>query len=175
MEIGRLPRPRPGHAAQSGTDRNPARPAVADAVFAARQLRHQHGLATAAPHATSPAARPQHSGRPSWRGGALLDNYGRLAGDARKSPARDCRHRAHRRPASHCVTPAHATSPACANRSPVCRNCAPLARTASGLLLDRAYAELETPAETLDLLVAPLPQEPGAQVRDGGVIAPAST
>ncbi|RKT49712.1 DNA mismatch repair protein MutS [Azonexus fungiphilus] len=48
---------------------------------------------------------------------------------------------------------------------------APLAGTPSALL-QQSFAELETPAEALELLVRAIAAEPGAQVRDGGVIAP---
>ncbi|MGA7478807.1 MAG: DNA mismatch repair protein MutS, partial [Azonexus sp.] len=48
---------------------------------------------------------------------------------------------------------------------------APLAGTASDLLT-QSFNELDTPAEALDLLVRAIAAEPGAQVRDGGVIAP---
>ncbi|MGB8546025.1 MAG: DNA mismatch repair protein MutS, partial [Azonexus sp.] len=48
---------------------------------------------------------------------------------------------------------------------------APLAGTASDLLT-KSFNELDTPAEALDLLVRAIAAEPGAQVRDGGVIAP---
>jgi len=48
---------------------------------------------------------------------------------------------------------------------------APLAGTISDLLT-RTFAELDAPAAALDLLVRAIAAEPGAQVRDGGVIAP---
>ena len=47
----------------------------------------------------------------------------------------------------------------------------PLAGTASPLL-DSLHGELDTPASELALLIRAIAAEPGAQVRDGGIIAP---
>ncbi len=48
---------------------------------------------------------------------------------------------------------------------------APLANTPSGLL-SSLFIDLDTPAETLALLIRSVAGEPAAQVRDGGIIAP---
>ncbi len=102
---------------------------------------------------------------------ALLDNYGRLASDARKAlrGIADIERIAGRIALRNARPRDLASLRESLARLPELR--APLAGTASDLL-DRAYAELETPAETLDLLVRAIAAEPGAQVRDGGVIAP---
>src|SRR5574343_663714 len=55
--------------------------------------------------------------------------------------------------------PALAIWPACVNRSPACPPCKP-------------HSDLTAPAGALDLLMRSIAAEPGAQVRDGGVIAP---
>ena len=47
----------------------------------------------------------------------------------------------------------------------------PFAGTASPLL-DNLYGDLDTPASELALLIRAIAAEPGAQVRDGGIIAP---
>ena len=102
---------------------------------------------------------------------ALLDDYGRLAGEARKAlrGIADIERIAGRIALRNARPRDLASLRESLARLPELR--APLAGTASDLL-DRAYAELETPVETLDLLVRAIAAEPGAQVRDGGVIAP---
>ena len=102
---------------------------------------------------------------------ALLDDYGRLAGEARKAlrGIADIERIAGRIALRNARPRDLASLRESLARLPELR--APLAGTASDLL-DRAYAELETPVETLDLLVRAIAAEPGAQVRDGGVISP---
>ncbi|WP_153146242.1 DNA mismatch repair protein MutS [Dechloromonas sp. H13] len=102
---------------------------------------------------------------------ALLDDYGRLAGEARKAlrGIADIE-RIAGRIALRNARPRDLTSlRESLARLPELR--APLAGTTSNLLT-QAFAELDTPATALDLLVRAIAAEPGAQVRDGGVIAP---
>ena len=111
---------------------------------------------------------------PSARHGAveaLLDDYGRLAGETRKAlrGIADIE-----RIAGRIALRNARPRDLAALRESLARLLelrAPLAGTTSDLL-DRAYTELETPAEALDLLVRAIAAEPSAQVRDGGVIAP---
>jgi DNA mismatch repair protein MutS len=102
---------------------------------------------------------------------ALLDDYGRLAGETRKAlrGIADIERIAGRIALRNARPRDLAALRESLARLPELR--APLAGTASELLT-RAFAELATPAEALDLLVRAIAAEPGAQVRDGGVIAP---
>ena len=91
----------PGHAAQSGNFRNPARRTRADAVVAARHLRDRHGQPPAAPHAASPAARPRALARAARRRRRCLPASGAGAADALRATLQGMRrcgahHRAHR-------------------------------------------------------------------------------
>ncbi|WP_298393457.1 DNA mismatch repair protein MutS [uncultured Azonexus sp.] len=102
---------------------------------------------------------------------ALLDDYGRLAGETRKAlrGIADIERIAGRIALRNARPRDLASLRESLARLPELR--APLAGTPSALL-QQSFAELEMPAETLDLLVRAIAAEPGAQVRDGGVIAP---
>jgi DNA mismatch repair protein MutS len=102
---------------------------------------------------------------------ALLDDYGRLAGETRKAlrGIADIERIAGRIALRNARPRDLASLRESLARLPELR--APLAGTASELLT-QAFAELATPAEALNLLVRAIAAEPGAQVRDGGVIAP---
>ncbi len=102
---------------------------------------------------------------------ALLEDYGRLAGETRKAlrGMADVERIAGRIALRNARPRDLASLRESLARLPELR--APIASTASSLLA-QACAELETPAEALDLLVRAIAAEPGAQVRDGGVIAP---
>jgi DNA mismatch repair protein MutS len=101
---------------------------------------------------------------------ALLEDYGRLAGEARKAlrGIADIERIAGRIALRNARPRDLAALRESLSRLPELR--ALLADTASALLL-HSFAELSTPAEALDLLVRAIAVEPGAQVRDGGVIA----
>ena len=102
---------------------------------------------------------------------ALLEDYGRLAGETRKAlrGIADIERIAGRIALRNARPRDLASLRESLARLPELR--APLAGTASDLLA-QSFAELETPAAALDLLVRAIAAEPGAQVRDGGVIAP---
>ena len=102
---------------------------------------------------------------------ALLEDYGRLAGEARKAlrGIADIERIAGRIALRNARPRDLASLRESLARLPELR--APLAGTASDLLT-QSFNELDTPAEALDLLVRAIAAEPGAQVRDGGVIAP---
>ncbi|MGB8250506.1 MAG: DNA mismatch repair protein MutS, partial [Azonexus sp.] len=102
---------------------------------------------------------------------ALLEDYGRLAGEARKAlrGIADIERIAGRIALRNARPRDLAGLRESLARLPELR--APLAGTASDLLT-QSFNELDTPAEALDLLVRAIAAEPGAQVRDGGVIAP---
>ncbi|WP_371325461.1 DNA mismatch repair protein MutS [Dechloromonas sp. ZY10] len=102
---------------------------------------------------------------------ALLDDYGRLAGEARKAlrGIADIERIAGRIALRNARPRDLASLRESLTRLPELR--APLVGTASALL-DQAHAELATPEAALELLVRAIAAEPGAQVRDGGVIAP---
>ena len=102
---------------------------------------------------------------------ALLDDYGRLAGDVRKAlrGIADIERIAGRIALRNARPRDLASLRESLARLPELR--APLADSASDLLA-QSFAELTTPAATLELLVRAIAAEPGAQVRDGGVIAP---
>ena len=102
---------------------------------------------------------------------ALLDEYGRLAGVTRKAlrGIADIERIAGRIALRNARPRDLASLRESLARLPELR--APLAGTASDLLT-QSFAELETPADALDLLIRAIAAEPGAQVRDGGVIAP---
>ena len=102
---------------------------------------------------------------------ALLEDYGRLAGETRKAlrGIADIERIAGRIALRNARPRDLASLRESLARLPELR--APLVGTPSALL-EQSFAELETPAETLDLLVRAIAAEPGAQVRDGGVIAP---
>ncbi|MFV5212656.1 DNA mismatch repair protein MutS [Azonexus caeni] len=102
---------------------------------------------------------------------ALLDDYGRLAGAVRKSlrGIADIERIAGRIALRNARPRDLASLRESLARLPELR--APLAE-ANADLLAQTYDELAVPAETLDLLVRAIAAEPGAQVRDGGVIAP---
>ena len=102
---------------------------------------------------------------------ALLDDYGRLAGDVRKAlrGIADIERIAGRIALRNARPRDLASLRESLARLPELR--APLADSASELLA-QSFAELTTPAATLELLVRAIAAEPGAQVRDGGVIAP---
>ncbi|HSN63120.1 MAG TPA: DNA mismatch repair protein MutS, partial [Azonexus sp.] len=102
---------------------------------------------------------------------ALLEDYGRLAGEARKAlrGIADIERIAGRIALRNARPRDLAGLRESLARLPELR--APLAGTASDLLT-QSFNELDTPAAALDLLVRAIAAEPGAQVRDGGVIAP---
>ncbi len=102
---------------------------------------------------------------------ALLDDYGRLAGETRKAlrGIADIERIAGRIALRNARPRDLASLRESLARLPELR--APLAGTSSALL-QQSFAELDTPAAALDLLVRAIAAEPGAQVRDGGVIAP---
>ena len=102
---------------------------------------------------------------------ALLDDYGRLAGETRKAlrGIADIERIAGRIALRNARPRDLASLRESLARLPELR--APLAGSVSDLLT-QSFAELATPAEALDLLVRAIAAEPGAQVRDGGVIAP---
>jgi len=102
---------------------------------------------------------------------ALLDDYGRLAGAVRKSlrGIADIERIAGRIALRNARPRDLASLRESLARLPELR--APLAE-ASADLLTQTYDELAVPEATLDLLVRAIAAEPGAQVRDGGVIAP---
>ncbi len=102
---------------------------------------------------------------------ALLEDYGRLAGETRKGlrGIADIERIAGRIALRNARPRDLASLRESLARLPELR--APLAGTPSALL-QQSFAELDTPAEALDLLVRAIATEPGAQVRDGGVIAP---
>ncbi len=113
-------------------------------------------------------------GIPAARHGAvaaLLDDYGRLSGEVRKAlrGIADIERIAGRIALRNARPRDLASLRESLARLPGLR--APVAETASPLLT-QFFAALETPAETLDLVVRAIAAEPGAQVRDGGVIAP---
>jgi DNA mismatch repair protein MutS len=101
---------------------------------------------------------------------ALLEDYGRLAGEVRKAlrGIADIERIAGRIALRNARPRDLAALRESLARLPDLR--APLAGTASALLM-QSFAELATPAEALDLLVRAIAAEPAAQVRDGGVIA----
>ena len=102
---------------------------------------------------------------------ALLEDYGRLAGEVRKAlrGIADIERIAGRIALRNARPRDLASLRESLLHLPELR--APLADTAS-TLLTQAHADLETPTAALDLLVRAIAAEPGAQVRDGGVIAP---
>ncbi|WP_306607720.1 DNA mismatch repair protein MutS [Azonexus sp.] len=102
---------------------------------------------------------------------ALLEDYGRLAGDTRKAlrGIADIERIAGRIALRNARPRDLAALRESLARLPDLR--APLADSVSNLLT-QSFNELETPTEALDLLVRAIATEPGAQVRDGGVIAP---
>jgi DNA mismatch repair protein MutS len=102
---------------------------------------------------------------------ALLDDYGRLAGETRKAlrGIADIERIAGRIALRNARPRDLASLRESLARLPELR--APLAGSTSELLA-LTHAELAAPAGTLDLLVSAIAAEPGAQVRDGGVIAP---
>jgi DNA mismatch repair protein MutS len=158
------------HPAQPRTDRNPARPAGADAVQPARQLRQRHGLAAAAACAAPPLARSGDPDRPTRRN----------------------RHAARRRGVhATCAAPglrAFADIERIAGRIALCsarprdlsslRDSvqqletlrAPLRDSAAPLLAE-LHAQLATPLAALELLQRAILPEPASLLRDGGVIA----
>jgi len=102
---------------------------------------------------------------------ALLDDYGRLAGETRKAlrGIADIERIAGRIALRNARPRDLAALRESLGRLPELR--APLASTVSELL-GQSFNELATPTDALDLLVRAIAAEPGAQVRDGGVIAP---
>ena len=102
---------------------------------------------------------------------ALLEDYGRLAGEVRKAlrGIADIERIAGRIALRNARPRDLASLRESLARLPALR--APVAETPSPLLT-QFFAELDAPAETLDLLIRAIATEPGAQVRDGGVIAP---
>ena len=102
---------------------------------------------------------------------ALLDDYGQLATAARKAlrGIADIERIAGRIALRNARPRDLAALRESLARLPALR--APLASTESALLA-RFFAELAAPPEALDLLTRAIAAEPGAQVRDGGVIAP---
>ncbi len=102
---------------------------------------------------------------------ALLEDYGRLAGEVRKAlrGIADIERIAGRIALRNARPRDLASLRESLARLPVLR--APIAETPS-TLLTQFFAELDAPAETLDLLIRSIAAEPGAQVRDGGIIAP---
>ena len=102
---------------------------------------------------------------------ALLADYGQLAGEVRKAlrGMADVERIAGRIALRNARPRDLASLRESLARLPALRG--PIAGT-SAQLLDQAHADLDAPAGTLDLLVRAIAAEPGAQVRDGGVIAP---
>ena len=102
---------------------------------------------------------------------ALLEDYGRMAGEVRRAlrGIADIERIAGRIALRNARPRDLASLRESLGKLPELR--APLAGTASDLL-QQSFGELETPAEALDLLIRAIAAEPGAQVRDGGVIAP---
>ncbi len=102
---------------------------------------------------------------------ALLEDYGRLAGEVRKAlrGIADIERIAGRIALRNARPRDLASLRESLARLPALR--APVADTSSPLLT-QFFTELDAPAETLDLLIRSIATEPGAQVRDGGVIAP---
>ena len=102
---------------------------------------------------------------------ALLEDYGRLAGEVRKAlrGIADIERIAGRIALRNARPRDLASLRESLARLPALR--APVADTPSPLLT-QFFAELDAPAETLDLLIRSIAAEPGAQVRDGGIIAP---
>jgi DNA mismatch repair protein MutS len=102
---------------------------------------------------------------------ALLEDYGRLASDTRKAlrGIADIERIAGRIALRNARPRDLAALRESLARLPELR--APLAGSVSGLLT-QSYDDLATPAEALELLLRAIAAEPGAQVRDGGVIAP---
>ena len=101
---------------------------------------------------------------------ALLDDYGRMAGEVR----RELRE----------IADIERIAGRIALRNARPRDLASLRQSLAGLstlraplqaspspLLDSLYADLETPVTTLDLLIRAIAPEPAAQIRDGGAIA----
>ncbi len=101
----------------------------------------------------------------------LLDDYGRLAGEARKAlrGIADIERIAGRIALRNARPRDLAALRESLTRLPELR--APLANSASELL-NLSFNALETPQDALDLLVRAIASEPAAQVRDGGIIAP---
>ncbi|MFN4341959.1 MAG: DNA mismatch repair protein MutS [Azonexus sp.] len=111
---------------------------------------------------------------PALRHGAvegLLDDYGRLAGEVRKAlrGIADIERIAGRIALRNARPRDLASLRESLTRLPELR--APLTGQAAPLLA-QLFAELETPEAALALLIRAIAAEPGAQVRDGGVIAP---
>ena len=111
---------------------------------------------------------------PAARQGAvacLLDDYGRLAGDTRRAlrGIADIERIAGRIALRNARPRDLASLRESLARLPELR--APLS-TADTPLLAQTFQDLETPEIALDLLIRAIAAEPGAQVRDGGVIAP---
>ena len=111
---------------------------------------------------------------PAARQGAvacLLDDYGRLAGDTRRAlrGIADIERIAGRIALRNARPRDLASLRESLARLPELR--APLS-TADTPLLVQTFQDLETPEIALDLLIRAIAAEPGAQVRDGGVIAP---
>lgn len=111
---------------------------------------------------------------PALRHGAvegLLDDYGRLAGEVRKAlrGIADIERIAGRIALRNARPRDLASLRESLARLPELR--APLMGQPAPLLA-QLFAELETPETALALLVRAIAAEPGAQVRDGGVIAP---
>jgi DNA mismatch repair protein MutS len=102
---------------------------------------------------------------------ALLEDYGRLAGETRKAlrGIADIERIAGRIALRNARPRDLASLRESLARLPELR--APLAGSASDMLT-QSFNELATPVEALDLLVRAIAAEPGAQVRDGSVIAP---
>ncbi len=102
---------------------------------------------------------------------ALLEDYGRLAGVTRNAlrGIADIERIAGRIALRNARPRDLAALRESLARLPELR--APLADSASELLI-QSFNDLATPDEALDLLTRAIAAEPGAQVRDGGVIAP---
>ena len=102
---------------------------------------------------------------------ALLDDYGRLAGEARKAlrGIADIERIAGRIALRNARPRDLASLRESLARLDGLR--APLANSPAPLIAE-LFAELATPYPALELLVRAIAAEPGAQVRDGGVIAP---
>ena len=103
---------------------------------------------------------------------ALLDDYGRMAGEVRRELQAGLPTSSASPGASPCAMPARATWPACANRWPGSPPCAHRWSAIRLALLAQLETDLETPLAVLDLLIRAIATEPSAQVRDGGAIAP---
>ena len=156
------------HAPQPRAHRDAARRARADAVLAARRMRHRHGQPAAAPLAAPPAARPQRcSTRGTRRWPALDEAFSRRA----QGPARLLRRGAHHRARRAEERAAARACPACATASSCCPSCATALPDAARAARRAARRTSPRRPNASSCSRKPLHPEPAARVIDGGVIA----